>query len=413
MKTNFKCMYLIDTQLYKKKILDDKTLLTQQPSIFHYSPPNKVHDYSIEKDQEALPSSTSPVLTEDKQIEEFNPDSSKVMNNQKTHDSNPKNENETVDMDCDCTKSVDTTGQVNELMNVTSMDQCKDVDEYKPTVSRQKIMKKKKNKTLGPSISQSQFKGKTSINSNQNEKEDEQRSDDELKERLYRLRYDYPEPTLKNTSKESAKMSVLPSESDQQQHSEGNNGEEKINYVCTFCNEMYQSRHMLEKHITENHRTNYKTLKNPNRKPILTDSKSITYVCTICENRFKRFNTLSRHMKNIHPDYFEEWSRIKKRKNEIPHSLNKKFKHDGRQKRKLDTREGNELKKVKKEFRCSYCDRFYKSIAALQKHINNIHTSDGKGEKRKNMNKHQHDGMYVKRNKGEPHKSVQYINYFE
>ena len=72
-----------------------------------------------------------------------------------------------------------------------------------------------------------------------------------------------------------------------------------------------------------------------------------------------------------------------------------------------------ELKKVKKEFRCSYCDRFYKSIAALQKHINNIHTSDGKGEKRKNMNKHQHDGMYVKRNKGEPHKSIQYINYFE
>ena len=34
-------------------------------------------------------------------------------------------------------------------------------------------------------FSQSQIKGKTSINSNQNEKEDEQRSDDELKERLY------------------------------------------------------------------------------------------------------------------------------------------------------------------------------------------------------------------------------------
>ena len=202
------------------------------------------------------------------------------------------------------------------------------------------------------------------------------------------------------------------SDSQQNYDSTVKHEDERINYVCSFCEEIYQSKHLLEKHLSENHSASHKRLKNINRKPSDTDSNAITFLCMICENRFKRFNTLSRHMKNIHPEYFEEWNKTKKRKNEIPHSLRKKFKHDGRQKRKLGTDGENELKKVKKEYQCPYCERFYKTVNTLQRHINNLHTSVGKGEKRKNIFKQQHDDMYVKRKKGEPRESVQYINYF-
>ena len=412
MKTNFKCMYLIDTHLYKKKILDEKTLLTHQPSVFHYSPPYKVPSQEIEKDKEASSSNTAPVLTENEQFQDFKTDSSKDVNNQKIQDSISKNDNISANMDCACSETNETVSGEKEPMNESLKKQCKAEDNMRSIGSKQRNVKKKRNKMLIPSISKNYIKKKTIITSKQKENVDEQNSDDELKERLYRLRYDYPDPNTDNAPVKPVKMSVTSSESKQNHHSAVNNGEEKINYVCTFCNEMLHSRHLLEKHISENHQTSYKKLKGLNRKPSLTDSKSITFVCTICENRFKRFSALSRHVKNIHPDYFEEWNRTKKRKSEIPHSLNKKFKHDGRQKRKLNTGEENELKKVKKEFRCLYCERFYKSDNALQRHINNLHKSAEQGKKRKNVNKQQHEGMYVKRKKGEPRESVQYINYF-
>ena len=403
-------MYLIDTHLYKKKILDDKTLLTDQPSLFHYSPSNKVLVHSIEKDKEALPATSPPVLMRNKNVDDLKSVSSKDENNSKMQDSVQKNDNLTEDMDCDCSVNVVPVSQEKETGNSSSVKQNNAVDNYTLNVSKHHKMRKKKNKTLIPSSSL--IKEKIHITSKQKENVEDHNSDDELRERLYRLRYDYQEPNSRETPAEPVKVSVSTSESEKNHDRTEKNGEDKTNYVCTFCNEMYHRRHLLEKHITENHPTSYKRLKNHKRKPSLTDSKIITFLCTICENRFKRFDALSRHMKNIHPEYFEEWNRTKKRKNEIPHPLKKKFKHDGRQKRKLIAGEENELKKVKKEYQCPYCERFYKSNA-LQRHINNLHTSTEKGEKRKNVDKQQHEGMYVKRKKGIPLESIKYNNYFK
>ena len=375
-------MYLIDTHLYKKKILDDKTLTTEQPSLFHYVPSNKLLAHSIEKDKEALPTTTPPVLMRSKNVEDFDSDSSKEENNPNLQESDQKNENITENMDCVCSENVVPASQEKETKNNSSMKQCNAIDiNYKSNASEQKTNRKKQKEISFPTISL--IKEKKNIASKQKEDAKDHNLDEKLKERLHKLRYDYKESNPRSAPAEPLKMSVSTYESEQNQESTAKNGGEKINFVCTFCNEMYHSRHLLEKHITENHPTSYKRLKNPKRKPSLTDSKNITFICTICQNSFKRFSALSRHMKNIHPEYFGEWNTAKKRKNEIPHSLRKKFKHDGRQKRKLDTGEENELKKVKKEFHCPYCERFFKSIKTLQRHISNLHSSDGKGEKRK------------------------------
>ena len=140
---------------------------------------------------------------------------------------------------------------------------------------------------------------------------------------------------------------------------------------------------------------------------------NISFICTICNSRFKRFHSLTRHMKNIHPDYYGEWSKNNKRGIEDPDaSNNKKFKWDGRMKRKISSPEENGDKKMKREFKCFFCSRYFKTELSLDRHTKTIHTSTLKAEKRKGGDYEPEPSVYVKRQKGDPKRAIQYSNYF-
>ena len=92
-----------------------------------------------------------------------------------------------------------------------------------------------------------------------------------------------------------------------------------------------------------------KTKPKSDRKPeIKSDIQAIIYLCGICNQEFTRLKSLQRHMKNIHNDYNYKSVRDNKRKRNDPFLTDKKFIHDGRVKRKNETKDvGHYVKRQK------------------------------------------------------------------
>ena len=135
----------------------------------------------------------------------------------------------------------------------------------------------------------------------------------------------------------------------------------------------------------------------------------VSFHCTICNSKFKKFNSLSRHMKNIHGEYFEEWNRKNKRKHENDLSRNKKFKTDGSMKRKSTT-DKPDVKRIREEYPCMFCQRYFKSTKSLKRHVENIHGANTNSEKRKRNESTEE--RYLKRQKTINKVPVSYQNYF-
>ena len=187
--------------------------------------------------------------------------------------------------------------------------------------------------------------------------------------------------------------------------------EENAEFIfCTYCSKKFRSQTEQENHMLQIHpdKRSKKIL------PVLEGAKgTVSFLCTICNSRFKRFQSLSRHMSNIHPDFFVEWNR----KNKRPHEDNnattyKKPKWDGRLKRPSPSTHENEKKKSKIEFKCFFCDRYFRSKISLDRHERNIHRSAESNGKRKREDSNPQKGFYEKRLKVEPKPPVQYSNYF-
>ena len=226
-------------------------------------------------------------------------------------------------------------------------------------------------------------------------KENDNSSDDELRKRLHKLRYDYDDSQSQGADFGSSPQ-ITASQPIPQLESTPPNAKKTI------------------------HRKTPKTLqkKNPNRisNPIPSleggDGK-ISFICTICNSRFTRFHSLSRHMNNIHPDYFGDWHRKNKRGNEEPEAPNnKKAKWDGRMKRRLHSVEENGDKKIRREFKCFFCSQHFRTESSLERHKRAIHAPPSRTEKRKGEELDPASDTYVKRQKGDPKKAIQYSNYF-
>ena len=136
---------------------------------------------------------------------------------------------------------------------------------------------------------------------------------------------------------------------------------------------------------------------------------SVVFHCTICKSQFKNFVSLSRHMKNIHGEYFEDWNRENKRKNNDNFDMNKKFKADGRLKRNAST-ERADIKRLRGEYACMFCQSYFKTSAGLKRHTQNIHGVDTIRGKRKTNNTTEE--RYLKRQKTKYKVPVTYQNYF-
>ena len=226
-------------------------------------------------------------------------------------------------------------------------------------------------------------------------KENGYSSDDELRKRLHKLRYDYD-----NSQEQGGDFGSSPQIRTSQ----------PLPHLETMPpNAKKTSRRKTPKTLQK---------KNPTRitKPIPSleggDGK-ISFICTICNSRFKRFHSLSRHMNNIHPDYFGEWSKKSKRANEEPEAPNnKKAKWDGRMKRRLQSIDENGDKKIRREFKCFFCSQHFRTESSLERHKRAIHTPPNRSEKRKGGELDPPSDTYVKRQKGDPKKAIQYSNYF-
>ena len=235
-------------------------------------------------------------------------------------------------------------------------------------------------------------------------KENDDSSDDELRKRLHKLRHDYD-----NSQNQGDEFGSSPQI----------NASQPIPQLETSPpddKKTTRGKKAGPDRALENHTPKTPQKKNPVRitKTIPSlegDDDKISFICTICNSRFKRFHSLSRHMNNLHPDYFGNWSKKNKRANEEPEAPNnKKAKWDGRMKRRLQTIDENGDKKIRREFKCFFCSQHFRTESSLERHKRAIHTPPIRTEKRKGMELDPTTDTYVKRQKGDPKKAIQYSN---
>ena len=81
-------------------------------------------------------------------------------------------------------------------------------------------------------------------------------------------------------------------------------------------------------------------------------------------------------------------------------------------KRRLQTIDENGDKKIRREFKCFFCSQHFRTESSLERHKRAIHTPPIRTEKRKGMELDPTTDTYVKRQKGDPKKAIQYSNYF-
>ena len=205
------------------------------------------------------------------------------------------------------------------------------------------------------------------VNSEINSETDDEKEWEELRKRYYKLRYDYSDDDF------SAQNVTKPFQRAQ------------------------KKKENLKKELLIK------------QKPSNSRNSNIFFYCTICDTRFKKLASLSRHIKNMHDEYFEEWNRQNKRKNEDEDRAKKRFKGGVNLKRKATTRK-NDTKRARKEFPCMFCQRYFKTDAGLKRHTENQHGSDANREKRKNTERD--EARYLKRQKTKSKVPVTYKNYF-
>ena len=164
--------------------------------------------------------------------------------------------------------------------------------------------------------------------------------------------------------------------------------------------------HVCEEEKTEN---NIKSNKNnASADGPVTKFESISYICSICKEIFRKRNALHRHIMNWHAEYFEDPAlRNKRKRSNEDNQKNKKLRSDGRKKRNMPQNQTRQ-KIARTELQCVFCQRFFKSKYALEKHNASIHGVN-RGSKRANNGT---EARYVKRQKRNAAPAITYLDYF-
>ena len=381
-KTNFKCMFLIDDKLYNKAILRDG--INENTNI-KVSTPN--------------PSSYLTTIPSSRQISNGKPEGSmnapeRLKSSEEINDLDKVDSGQQVNIDL-CDKEHQTeipfassssaiiaplekSGNNDEMDIDQSMNEKEDCEchEQLPKasssqkrqfedVTRKSARSSKKLSTLKPLSAQGKRKRSD---------EDNNLSDDsdweELRQRYRRLRGDFDSP---------------PREQGNFDHEE-----EKT-----------------ENNIRSNKDTT-STLIDKKKDGQITKFESISYICSICKEIFTKRNALHRHIMNWHAEYFEDSGLQNKRKrSNEDNQKNKKFRSDGRKKRHMPQNQQRQ-KIARTELPCVFCQRFFKTKYALERHNASIH-GVSRGSKRANNG---NEARYVKRKKGNDEPAITYLNYF-
>ena len=378
-KTNFKCMFLIDDKLYNKAILRDG--FNENTNIKVATPNYSSYLTTIPSSRQisnAKPEGNMNDPERLKSSEEIN-DLDKVENGQQVNIDLSDKEQQTEIPFASASSAIiaplEKSGNNDDMDIDQSMNEKEDCGCYETLpkasssqkrqtedVTRKSAQSCKKLTTMKPLSAQAKRKLSD---------EDDNLSDDsdweELRQRYRRLRGDFDSPPR----------------------------EKSTNFD-----------HVSEEEKTEN---NIKSNKNnASTDGPVTKFESISYICSICKEIFRKRNALHRHIMNWHAEYFEDPGlRNKRKRSNEDNQKNKKFRSDGRKKRNMPQNQTRQ-KIARTELPCVFCQRFFKTKYALEKHNASIHGVN-RGSKRANNGT---EARYVKRQKGNAEPAITYLNYF-
>ena len=378
-KTNFKCMFLIDDKLYNKAILRDG--FNENTNVKVATPNSSSYLTTIPSSRQisnAKPEGNMNDPERLKSSEEIN-DLDKVDNGQQVNIDLSDKEQQTEIPFASASSAIiaplEKSGNNDDMDIDQSMNEKEDCGCYETLpkasssqkrqtedVTRKSAQSCKKLTTMKPLSAQAKRKLSD---------EDDNLSDDsdweELRQRYRRLRGDFDSPPR----------------------------EKSTNFD-----------HVSEEEKTEN---NIKSNKNnASTDGPVTKFESISYICSICKEIFRKRNALHRHIMNWHAEYFEDPGlRNKRKRSNEDNQKNKKFRSDGRKKRNMPQNQTRQ-KIARTELQCVFCQRFFKTKYALEKHNASIHGVN-RGSKRANNGT---EARYVKRQKGNAEPAITYLNYF-
>ena len=147
-------------------------------------------------------------------------------------------------------------------------------------------------------------------------------------------------------------------------------------YPCDQCDASFPVRKSMLNHKRLKHgdtkqfnceKCVYTSNKKENlQQHVRSQHEKIKEICETCGKNFTDKPTLNAHIKKFHPE------QIKRKPTENLETQSKRIKMDADSDEKgNDDDVGNE--KINNEFKCSICDKQFKELYNLNKHIKNVH----------------------------------------
>ena len=454
-ETNFKCMYLIDHNLYKKAIINNNNnnshdynttfLNTEYLGSDNNLRSNEIKCQNNTCNSDTVSKYTDPHLAkgiqDDYVARQKNTDIHDVNVDTNKHKINVGSQKNIISYDVgsqkniisyddgsqtDNTNSNLNTEEITTEKNIKNSDekiddysngncQCMEISSTNDQESTHKTgsRKRKYDETFNK-IDQSNIKSPKPKNIKINPISNENNSSD-LKDRLNRIRYDIDWPPRK-PKKHSTPNFKKPTKYNKLKQPIKINPKSNKNDYSDLQDRLNRIRNDIEwpprksKNNSNQHMDNMDDFVKKSSH-IKNGRENIIYICTLCNQNFKRKKSLSRHMKNIHADFFSNFESKKRKLPKVFHTPNKKFKTDISRKRKSESGIKSN-KRVKKELLCKFCNSFFKNSSSLKRHEKNIH--DFHNDNMKGLKRERNDdvGGYKKRHKNAEKSSVTYDNYF-
>lgn len=438
-ETNFKCMYLIDHNLYKKAIINNNTNSSADYNTTflnseYLGSDNNSRSKEIKCQNNNCNSEMANKysgIQDDFVVRQKNTDMYDVNVDTNTHKNNVGSQKNIISYDVGSQKNIlsydvgsqkDNTnsnlnkGEITTDKIIKNSDkkiddysdencQCMEISSTNDQESTHKTGSRKRNydetfNKIDHSTVKSTKPKTIKINPISNE------NNSDLQDRLNRIRYDINWPPRKpkkhSTPNLKQPMKINP-KSNKNEFSDLQDRLNRIRYDIEW------PPRKSKNHSTQ-HMDNIEDFVKKSTH-IKNGHENIIYICTLCNKNFQRKKSLSRHMKNIHSDFFSNLESKKRKLPKVFHTPNKKFKTDISRKRKSES-SNKSNKRVKKELLCKFCNIFFKNSSSLKRHEENVH--DFHNDNMKGLKRERNDdvGGYKKRHKNAEKSSILYNNYF-
>ena len=130
-------------------------------------------------------------------------------------------------------------------------------------------------------------------------------------------------------------------------------------YLCPICKKKFATKDAIKKHMMENHR------KSDSNKSVEVNKKR--HQCMICDNSYDERQHLTKHISDVHDSYYKN-AFLKKSQSKIP--MNSKLRIPFLpEKAKTAQNDGNK----KRPYPCSFCDAGYNFKQNLITHMADVH----------------------------------------